>query len=82
MLLRCQGYHGLMCQKSSGLKKYLSISFYGYLKSTEWLGPQDRHSLVLDGFVSQLDTAGDITEKGAPLEEMPQCDPAVRHFLN
>jgi hypothetical protein len=30
----------------------------------------------------QLDTAGDITEKGASVEEMPPRDPTVRHFLN
>jgi hypothetical protein len=30
----------------------------------------------------QLDKAGVITEKGASVEEMPPCDPSVRHFLN
>jgi hypothetical protein len=30
----------------------------------------------------QLDTAGVITEKGASVEEMPQGDPTLRHFLN
>jgi hypothetical protein len=30
----------------------------------------------------QLDTAGNITKKGASVEEMPPWDPTVSHFLN
>jgi hypothetical protein len=37
---------------------------------------------ALAGFACQLDTGWSYHKKGASLEEMPPCDPTVRHFLN
>jgi hypothetical protein len=42
----------------------------------------DKGSIVLAGFVCQLDTAKVITKKEASVEKVPAQDPAVRHFLN
>ena len=38
--------------------------------------------VLADFFFVNLTQAGVITQKIASLEEMPPCDPAVRHFLN
>jgi hypothetical protein len=67
---------------------YCNTSFlltFSFLQFTVNIASQAEYNpvySVLAGFVCQPDTAGVITEKGASLEEMPPCDPALRHFLN
>ena len=60
---------------------FMELALATIWKSSLCLEDSDKLS-VLAGFVSQLDTAGVITEKRISLEETPPWDPAVRLFLN